>query len=124
MTIFVVIKYHLNKGEKKGHFPANMHIDVLKQVEKRLPKGASVVIGDGEFDSVALQPAVAQLQWEYVCRTANNLQVYDEGEWVSLRTGHSYLMVASRRTNPHLPDHQLEFPHFSVHKIQHRLPLP
>jgi hypothetical protein len=80
----IPLAWQVIQGEK-GHFPANMHIDVLKQVEKRLPKDASVVvIGDGEFDSVALQQAVAQLQWDYVCRTASNLQVYHEGEWVSL----------------------------------------
>lgn len=69
----------------KGHFPATTHCELLKQVQDRLPKDASVVVvGDGEFDSVALQKTIQAMDWEYVCRTASNSQIFYEGEWMAL----------------------------------------
>ena len=36
---------------KKGHFPADLHIALVKQVQTLIPLGAAVVVlGDGEFD--------------------------------------------------------------------------
>ena len=50
-----------------------------------LPDDASLVLlGDGEFDSIELQTFVADAGWEYVCRTAKNTQVCQEGVWTSL----------------------------------------
>ena len=43
-----------------------------------------MVLGDGEFDSVALQTFLAQAGWDYVCRTAKNTQVCLDGAWSSL----------------------------------------
>jgi hypothetical protein len=69
----------------KGHFPAEMHIALLNELQALLPANASVVLlGDGEFDSVPMQRWVTDAGWDYVCRTAHNTQVYWEGDWVAL----------------------------------------
>jgi hypothetical protein len=39
---------------KKGHFPEDLHITLVEQVQEMLPLGACVVLlGDGEFDGSA-----------------------------------------------------------------------
>lgn len=64
----------------KGHFPAASHLHLLEEVQTHLPKGADVVfLGDGEFDSVELQTALQALPWAYVCRTARNTLVGEDG---------------------------------------------
>ena len=70
---------------RKGHFPAQTHVDLLTQLQELLPTDASVVVlGDGEFDSVDLQTFLTQVGWDYVCRTAKSTQVYQDGIWQSL----------------------------------------
>jgi hypothetical protein len=70
---------------RKGHFPAQMPVDLLSQLQNLLPTDASVVLlGDGEFDSVELQTFLAQAHWDYVCRTAKSTQVYQDGVWQGL----------------------------------------
>jgi DDE family transposase len=39
----------------------------------------AVFLGDGEFDGVKLQAALQSLNWTYVCRTAKNVLLYEEG---------------------------------------------
>ena len=69
----------------KGHFAAEMHVELLKELRDLLPDDASLVLlGDGEFDSIELQTFVVNAGWEYVCRTAKNTQVYHDGVWMSL----------------------------------------
>lgn len=69
----------------KGHFPDATHQFLLERVKPLLPDGVDVIfLGDGEFDGVGLQTAVAEAGWPYVCRTAKNVQVCDQGEWFSL----------------------------------------
>ena len=69
----------------KGHFPAASYVEVLTQLQQLLPATASVVVlGDGAFDSVALQTFLAQAGWDYVCRTVKNTQVCLDGTWLSL----------------------------------------
>ena len=60
---------------KKGHFPQQMHIDIVQQVQELIPPGADVVfLGDGEFDGTELQHTLhgdeESGRWSYVCRTA------------------------------------------------------
>lgn len=70
----------------KGHFPAELQIELLTQLKALLPANASVVLlGDGEFDSVELQTFLEKAGWDYVCRTAKNTQVCLEGVWMSLQ---------------------------------------
>jgi hypothetical protein len=66
---------------KKGHFPEQTHCALLAQVAALLPADAHVTfLGDGEFDGCALQAALRQLNWQYVCRTACNICITTAGE--------------------------------------------
>jgi hypothetical protein len=72
---------------KKGHFPEDWHIALVKQVEALLPEGAHVVLlGDGEFDGTDLQHTLEEAGWSYVCRTGCNLTASWEGETFRLDT--------------------------------------
>ncbi len=69
----------------KGHFPADIHIELLTEVQELLPADASVILlGDGEFDSIELQSFLQDAGWDYVCRTAKNTHVCLDDEWQSL----------------------------------------
>jgi hypothetical protein len=70
----------------KGHFPAETHVTLLREVKTRIPADATVIVlGDGEFDSPELQAEVVGYGWDYVCRTAKNIQISVDGEtWSSL----------------------------------------
>lgn len=66
---------------KKGHFPEDLHIALVKQVHKLIPLGASVVLlGDGEFDGTTLQHTLQDAHWSYVVRTGSNITVRWDGE--------------------------------------------
>jgi Transposase DDE domain len=66
---------------KKGHFPEDLHIALVKQVHTLIPLGASVVLlGDGEFDGTTLQHTVQDYHWSYVVRTGSNITVLWDGE--------------------------------------------
>jgi hypothetical protein len=41
-------------------------------------------VGDGEFDNLDLQAALAMPGWTYVCRTAKNIQVCVDNAWGAL----------------------------------------
>jgi hypothetical protein len=70
----------------KGHFPAQTHVTLLREVKTRVPDTATVILlGDGEFDSPELQAEAADYGWDYVCRTAKNIQISADGAaWSSL----------------------------------------
>ena len=71
----------------KGHFPETMHVELLEQVQALIPEGAEVIfLGDGEFDGISLQAAIADCGWFYVCRTAKNTQLCEEGTWFIFET--------------------------------------
>jgi Transposase DDE domain len=66
---------------KKGHFPEELHIALLKQVHPLLPSGAQVVLlGDGEFDGTTLQRTVQAYGWSYVVRTGSHITVLWDGD--------------------------------------------
>ena len=71
---------------EKGHFPAETHVTLLREVYTRIPIGATVVLlGDGEFDSPEWQTEATRYGWDYVCRTAKNIQISADGDaWLSL----------------------------------------
>ncbi|MEZ4710039.1 MAG: hypothetical protein R3A44_22730 [Caldilineaceae bacterium] len=70
------------RSGKKGHFAAEMHIELLKELRQVLPEGADVVLlGDGEFDSVELQSFLQDVGWGYVCRTAKSTMILLDDEW-------------------------------------------
>lgn len=71
------------KGSK-GHLPEDVHLDLLSQLQAIVPTNAQVVfVGDGEFDGIELQTALQAKGWRYVCRTAKNTILYQEGRQFS-----------------------------------------
>jgi hypothetical protein len=65
----------------KGHFPEDLHIALVQQVQELIPPGASVVLlGDGEFDGTTLQHTLQDYHWSYVVRTGSNITVRWDGE--------------------------------------------
>lgn len=68
----------------KGHCSEARHLELLQAVKKVVPRGAEVVIlGDGEFDGVLWLQTLAQAGWSYVCRTAKNRLLFEEGLCIS-----------------------------------------
>jgi hypothetical protein len=63
------------KGNK-GHFSEEHHIALLEQVQALIPKSTHVIfLGDGEFDGTDLQAKLDAFAFDYVCRTAKNIQI-------------------------------------------------
>jgi hypothetical protein len=70
---------------KKGHFPEDTHVTLLREVQALVPRAATVVfLGDGEFDGTGLQAALDSFGWQYACRTAKNIQIQFQGQALSL----------------------------------------
>jgi hypothetical protein len=64
----------------KGHLSEEVHLELLTQLQAILPENCRMVfIGDGEFDGIELQAALQTKGWQYVCRTAKNTQLYEDG---------------------------------------------
>ena len=69
---------------RKGHLAEQVHLDLLAQLQEILPKDCQMVfLGDGEFDGINLQAALQAQGWRYVCRTAKNTLLYEEGRQFS-----------------------------------------
>ena len=77
--------YSTFKG-KKGHSSAEMQLELIKYIQTLLPWGANVIfMGDGEFDSCdVIQFIKSETNWRYICRTARNIKVFHQGEWIKL----------------------------------------
>ena len=72
------------KGSK-GHLPEETHLSLLEEVTALIPEDCHVVfLGDGEFDGIHLQAAIVEVGWEYVCRTAHNRIIIDDGDRFAL----------------------------------------
>ena len=70
---------------RKGHFAEEMHVALVQRVQALIPAEATVIfLGDGEFDGPGLQACLSSVGWSYVCRTARNIQVQSDGEWLTL----------------------------------------
>jgi hypothetical protein len=60
----------------KGHFSEADHLLLLGQVRPLIPQTTPVIfLGDGEFDGIDLQRELETYAWDYVCRTAKNIQI-------------------------------------------------
>jgi hypothetical protein len=71
---------HIRQGAK-GHFPEDLHIALVEQVQELIPPGASVVLlGDGAFDGIRLQHTLQQAGWAYVCRTGRHMTAWWQDE--------------------------------------------
>lgn len=66
---------------KKGHLPEKTHQELVEEAARILPKQKSVIfLGDGEFDGTDLLQTFQDQGWNYVCRTAKNVLLTEEGE--------------------------------------------
>ena len=79
---------------KKGHLPQDLHCQLFHKAQRLLGDTREVIfLGDGEFDGTDLLAALEQAGWQYVCRTASNVCLYeDEAEFrftdLGLQRGH------------------------------------
>jgi hypothetical protein len=70
---------------KKGHLPEATHLALLEKVTALFPADCHVtLLGDGEFDGIELQEAINAAGWAYVCRTARNARIDDDGDLFAL----------------------------------------
>ncbi len=73
-VIWIVVK------GRKGHLAEELHMELLQQLHAIVPEGREIYfLGDGEFDGIAVQAALQDWNWFYVCRTAKNIQLYEDG---------------------------------------------
>ena len=71
---------------KKGHFPENIHVELIEAVHDLIPEGTDVVVlGDGEFDGTNWLSTIKSFDWNYVCRTAKDSVFYEEGEHFNIQ---------------------------------------
>lgn len=64
---------------KKGHLPQDRHCELFQKAHDLIGDTREVVfLGDGEFDGTDLLCALEQAGWQYVCRTANNVCLYED----------------------------------------------
>lgn len=76
----IPVAWIVKKGEK-GHFPEEMHLDLLRMVAPICPKGCRLVLlGDGEFDGQNLRQWCCDQQWIFVVRTSSDRQIDFNGE--------------------------------------------
>lgn len=65
----------------QGHFPEETHVALVQEVAKLTPPEADVIfLGEGEFDGLTLQQTVDRYGWHYVCRTASDIVLTDDGD--------------------------------------------
>lgn len=70
---------------KKGHFPGELHVKLLTELKAVLPADVRIVLlGDGEFDNLALLDFLHTNAWDYVCRTARHTCICLDDEWLKL----------------------------------------
>ena len=72
----------LVRESPKGHFPEQMHIDLVEQASKLLQSIGDMpckitLLGDGEFDGNQLQSCCLQKGWDYVLKTAKTTLIAD-----------------------------------------------
>ncbi len=66
---------------KKGHFPQELHKALLQSLLTVLPPEREIIfLGDGEFDGCELLKFLREQGWHFVCRTAKNVLLFEEGE--------------------------------------------
>ena len=66
---------------KKGHLLESLHCELIHKAQHILGASRDVILlGDGEFDGTQLLETVRGGGWEYVCRTAVNVCLYEAGE--------------------------------------------
>ena len=94
ITLMLTVRYKsralpvcwLSFKGKKGHSSQIIQLALLEAVKSYLPVGRPVIfVADGEFDGGEVVAwLAAQPNWQYVCRTANDINVKYQGEWLAL----------------------------------------
>lgn len=75
----IPIVWMVKRGEK-GHFPEQVHLELLEMAASVIPTNCRVVLlGDGEFDGKLLCARCEELQWEFVLRTSVDRKIDDHG---------------------------------------------
>jgi hypothetical protein len=65
---------------RKGHLAETLHIQVVEQAIEVVPPDRKIVfLGDGEFDGIDLLATLHKVGWFYVCRTAINVELSEDG---------------------------------------------
>ena len=63
---------------KKGHLPETLHQELVQKAHELIGAEREVILlGDGEFDGCDLQKALSEAGWGDVCRTAQNVSLYE-----------------------------------------------
>ncbi|MBX2890695.1 MAG: transposase [Saprospiraceae bacterium] len=92
----IPVAWVVKKGEK-GHFPEEMHTDLVKMVAHFCPPGFRIVLlGDGEFDGQGLRQWCVENGWLFVVRTSSDRLIDFDGEvarFDSLRTTRSICFI-------------------------------
>jgi hypothetical protein len=87
----------------KGHFPEETHCQLVQAVKPLLPEESDVIfLGDGEFDGNQLQADITNNGWQYVCRTAKNRLIEDDGDQFALDEIHLQPGNCLSLTNVHV----------------------
>jgi hypothetical protein len=74
------LAWRVRRG-KKGHFPNDLHIALVEQVQQLIPLGGQVVLGgDGECDGTTLQHTLQDYDWSYGVRTGSNIMGMWDGD--------------------------------------------
>lgn len=67
--------------QEKGHVTEALHIELFEEVKTLIPQDSQVIVlGDGEFDGVNWLGEIEAVNFEYVCRTAIDSVLVEEGE--------------------------------------------
>ena len=89
---------------KKGHFPEDLHIALITQVQELIPPGAPVVVlGDGECDGTDLQHTLQEAGWSYVVRTGSHVTASWQGVPFRLDTVGCVSSQGPSSRSPRLP---------------------
>jgi hypothetical protein len=76
----IPVAWVVKKGEK-GHFPEEIHTDLLKMVARICPTGCRIVLlGDGEFDGQGLRQWCCDNDWSFVVRTSSDRLIDFDGD--------------------------------------------
>lgn len=74
----------LSRQGKKGHFPEEVHIDLLRALANMLLElgieERIIILGDGEFDGDKWVKFIESKKWEYVLRTSLDRKVSNNGD--------------------------------------------
>jgi len=95
----VPVAWVVKRGEK-GHFPEEMHIDLLKMIVHICPGDCRVVLlGDGEFDGQGLQKWCTDNNWSFVLRTSTDHLVDFDGEVARFDSIRTPAIIASLKAH-------------------------